>query len=148
MKTKSKTSGFTLIEVMITVAIVAILASIALPSYRNYVIRGKIPEATNQLAAKRVRMEQFFQDSRTYVAAPAGNNDTTSSQYFDFSTLDAGGTDTRTTSTYTLFARGKASMAGFTYSIDQASVRSSTVNGVGGWSGNATCWVTRTGGQC
>lgn len=148
MKTNSKTSGFTLIEVMIAVAIVAILASIALPSYRNYVIRGKIPDATNQLASKRVRMEQFFQDSRTFVGAGAGNADTTSSQYFDFSTVDGGGTDTRTTSTYTLFARGKGSMAGFTYSIDQSSTRASTVTGVNGWRGNTSCWVTRTGGQC
>lgn len=148
MQTKSKTSGFTLIELMITIAIVAVLASIALPSYRNYTIRGRIPDATSQLATKRVRMEQFFQDSRTYEGAPAGNNDTGASQFFDFSTVDGSGNDTRTTSTYTLFARGKASMSGFTYSIDQASSRSSTVTGVGGWTGNASCWVTRTGGQC
>jgi prepilin-type N-terminal cleavage/methylation domain-containing protein len=52
--------GFTLIELMIVVAVVGILTAIAVPSYTNYVIRGKIPEATSQLASKRVQMEQFF----------------------------------------------------------------------------------------
>ena len=67
----NKQSGFTLIELMIVVAIVGILATIAYPSYTDYVIRGRIPDATSGLAAKRVQMEQFFQDNRTYVGAPA-----------------------------------------------------------------------------
>jgi type IV pilus assembly protein PilE len=152
MQFKPKSTGFTLIEVMITVAIVAILASVALPSYRNYTMRGKIPEATTNLAAKRVRMEQFFQDNRTYLptapATNAGNTDTSTSKYFDFSARDAGGAETRNANAYTLYARGKGTMAGFVYSIDQSGAKSSTVTGVSGWSGNASCWVTKQGGQC
>jgi len=144
---KAKSSGFTLIEIMITIVIVAILGAIALPSYRNYTIRGKIPEATANLAAKRVKMEQFFQDNRTYVGATAGNSDSTTSKYFDFSAT-SGGTDSRTTSTYTLYAVGKNAMAGFTYGVDQTNAKSSTVTGVSGWAGNASCWVRTTGGQC
>ena len=147
MNIKSKARGFTLIEVMITVAIVAILASVALPSYRNYVIRGKIPEATAGLSSKRVKMEQFYQDSRTYVGATAGNPDTTSSSNFDFSAVD-GGADSRTLTGYTLYATGKNAMAGFKFQIDQAGVKQSTVTGVSGWSGNNTCWITKQGGQC
>lgn len=148
MKLKSKARGFTLIEVMITVAIVAILASVALPSYRNYVIRGKIPEATGNLGSKRVKMEQFYQDNRTYVPAAAGcTTDSTTSKYFDFTTCN-GGAETRTATGYTLFAVGKDSMAGFTFQIDQAGVKQSTVTGVNGWTGNGSCWVTRQGGQC
>lgn len=144
----SKQTGFTLIEIMVTVAIIALIAGIALPSYQSYVTRGRIPDATTQLAAKRVRMEQFFQDNRTYAGAGAGATDPNSSKYFEFSAIDSGGADTRTTTSYTLFARGKGAMAGFTYGIDQSGTKSSTVTGVSGWSGNATCWVTRTGGQC
>jgi type IV pilus assembly protein PilE len=147
MQMKLKSTGFTLIELMITVAVVAVLASIALPSYRNYVIRGKIPDATANLAAKRVKMEQFFQDNRTYVPTPLGcTTDSTTSKYFDFTTCN-GGADTRTLTGYTLYAVGKNSMAGFTFSIDQTGAKSSTVTGVSGWSGNS-CWVTRQGGQC
>ena len=61
-----KTSGFSLIEVMITVVIVAILSAIAIPSYSDYMVMGKIPEATTGLASKRVQAEQFYQDNLTY----------------------------------------------------------------------------------
>jgi type IV pilus assembly protein PilE len=144
----TRQNGFTLIELMITIAIVAILGAVALPAYNSYITRGRIPEATAGLAAKRVRMEQAFQDNRTYAGAVAGNLDTTSSQFFDFSALDDGGVDTRTVSGYTLFARGKGPMTGFTYSIDQSNLRASTVTGVSGWTGNASCWITKKGGQC
>lgn len=147
MQRASRAAGFTLIEMMITIVIIAILAAVALPSYRTYVTRGRIPDALANLAAKRVRMEQFFQDNRTYVGAPAGNPDAATSQYFDFS-ADGGGGDTRTSSGYVLYARGKGAMAGFTYSVDQSNARSSTVTGVSGWTSNASCWVTRPGGVC
>lgn len=143
-----KHSGFTLIEVMITVVIVAILAAVALPAYNQYVMRGRIPEATSGLAAKRVQMEQWFQDNRSYADAPAGEDDANASQNFDFSAFDDGGADTRTGTGYTLFARGKGAMTGFTYSVNQANRRSTTVTGVADWAGNANCWVTRKGGAC
>ena len=59
--------GFTLIEVMVVVAIVGILAAIALPSYADYVRRSKIIEATAGCPTMRTRMEQYFLDNRTYV---------------------------------------------------------------------------------
>ncbi len=138
MKTQS---GFTLIEVMITVAIVSIISMVALPSYQDYVVRGKIPDATSNLAIKRVQAEQFFQDNRSYVGAPACTADTTSSQYFDFSCTGV------TAAVYTLQAVGKGSMAGFTYTVDQSNAKASTIT-ASGWTGNSTCWVTKKGGTC
>src|SRR5438445_5339063 len=64
-------SGFTLIELMVTVAIIAILAGIAVPSYTSYIVRGKLTEAHSNLLAMRTKMELYFQDNRSYVGACA-----------------------------------------------------------------------------
>lgn len=132
----NKQAGFTLIEVMIVVVIIAVLASIAVPSYNDYLTRGRIPEATSNLSVKRVQVEQWFMDNRTYVGAPACNNDTTN-KYFDFSCAAA-----PTATTYTLQAVGKGTMTGFTYTIDQANTKATTA-APAGWTGNATCWIVR-----
>lgn len=142
MRNKRLSAGFTLIEVMIVVAIVAILATIALPQYTDHVRRGRIAEGVGVLADKRVQMERWYQDNRTFVGSPACANDVVSSPIFTFS-CSAVAADT-----YTLQAAGTGSMAGFTFTVDQANARSSTVTGVTGWAGNATCWVTRRGGVC
>src|SRR5688572_11704387 len=62
----SRFQGFTLMEVMITVAIVGFLASLAYPSYTQYVRRGKIVEALGELTTLRVKLEQYYQDNRNY----------------------------------------------------------------------------------
>lgn len=133
--------GFTLIELMIVVAIVGILAAVAVPAYSDYVVRGKIPDATSNLAVKRVQMEQFFQDNRTYVGAPACNADSAGSQFFDFSC------STQTATGYTLQAVGKGTMAGFTYTVTEANLKATSAVPAG-WSTNASCWVTKKGGLC
>ena len=60
-------AGFTLLEVMITVAIVGILASIALPSYSYFITRSRITEATNALSDMRAQQEKWFMDHRDYT---------------------------------------------------------------------------------
>ena len=61
--------GFTLIELMITVAIIAILSAIAIPQYSEYVMRSRITEATMTLSDQRLKMERFFQDNRSFQPA-------------------------------------------------------------------------------
>lgn len=135
-------SGFTLIEIMIVAAIVAILSSIAIPSYSDYVTRSKIPEATSALAAKRVQMEQYFQDNHTYASAPACNSDTSTSKYFTFSC-----TSEPTATAFELRAVGTSSMSGFTYTVDQSNNKKTTAV-PSGWTTSDSCWVTQKGGSC
>lgn len=133
--------GFTLIELMVVVAIASILSAIALPWYSDYVTQGRIPDATSNLAAKRVQLEQFFQDNQTYLAAPACAADTTASQYFDFSC------PVQSATTFTLQALGKGAMAGFTYTVDQDNTKA-TPAVPAGWTTAANCWITKKGGVC
>lgn len=146
--------GFTLIEVLTAVAIIGILSAIALPAYGNYVIRGKIPDATSNLAAKRVLMEQYFQDNHTYLANGAcafdgpGSPDTLSSKYFTFTCQPA---VTGAGYTYTATGNAPGTMAGFSYTVDQSNNKSSAIVAPANsrWiAASNTCWIINTGGQC
>ena len=63
--------GFTLIELMVVIVVIGILAGIGFPAYQDYVKRGKITEAISSLSDMSVKMEQYFQDNRTYAGACA-----------------------------------------------------------------------------
>jgi type IV pilus assembly protein PilE len=73
---KRAQKGFTLIELMIVIAIVGILAAVAIPIYTDNVRRGKLPEAFTRLSVYATRMEQYYQDNRNYGSgvACASNN--------------------------------------------------------------------------
>lgn len=141
----AKVRGFTLIEVMIVVAIVAILSAVAYPSYTDYVIRGNIPDATSRLAAKQVDLEQFFQDNRTYVGGAGCSADTTP-KYFNFSCANS---DAPSATAYRLSAIGKAGMTGFTFTINQTGAKTTGAVPTG-WTlpSPNNCWVTKKGGVC
>ena len=139
--------GFTLIEVMITIAVIAILAAVALPNYIEYVTRSKLVEAKTNLSDMRTRFEQYFLDNRAYPdgcltyatgAAPAGKIYKPASIknfQIDCENLSA--------STY----RVKATGLGFVFQIDQTNLKQ-TPTVPTGWTTSTVCWVSRKNGDC
>ena len=126
------TKGFTLIELMIVVVVIAILSAVGIPAYTNYVTRGKLIEASSGLSNGRVKMEQFYQDNRTYVGAPCPGNTGRFTIACEFNAAD-----------YTITATGFDNMATFVYTIDETDARTTA----GPW-GSGNCWISRKGDAC
>ena len=143
-----RSTGFTIIEVMITVGIVAILAAVALPAYQDSVTRGKLIDGTVKLGDYRSQLEKWFLDNRDFRSNPPAGNlcgipPPPANPKDPFA---LGSTCTQTT--YTLWADGQVAggMSGFRFEIDQDNARRST--GGSGWTGSGACWALRKNGDC
>ena len=146
-----KAAGFTLIELMITVAIVAILSAIAYPSYRNYVIRGQLVDATNGLSAMRANMERYYQDNRTYLATGTASPPCLTTSVVGSFQLSCTVTATPAPG-YSLQAvggvNGNNNTKAFTFTVDNLNNMATSVAAPApsGWASCTTGWVTKPGG--
>lgn len=133
--------GFTLVELLIVVAIVGILASIAVPGYQDYVRRAQVQEAIANLADLRTRLEQYYQDNRSY-AGTSGTCGVSMPTGLDLRFSYSCGIGNAGQS-YLLTATGAGLVRGLIYSVDQQGTRQTSCNAcVWNFSLSQT-WVTR-----
>jgi len=147
-----RTQGFTLVELMVVVAIIAILAAIAVPQYSDYVTRSKFAEAHAALGDARVKLEQRFMDNRAYAGGTApwacGSVAPTAadSKYFTYSC-------TGSATAYTITATGVTTqgLSGIEFTINESNTKATTVTAStpmanAGYASNAGCWITKKTG--
>ena len=140
-----KQTGFTLIEIMIVVAIIGVLAAIAVPQYTDYITRGALVEAHTGLHDFRVRMEQHYQDNRSYAGAGLGGCGATApanASHFGYACALGAGNQA-----YTATATGTGRAAGFTFTITETNARATTA-AKAGWEATTmptTCFLVRKG---
>jgi len=155
--------GFTLIELMITIAVIAVLSAIALPAYTDYVTRSKLAEAYAHLADLRVKMEQSYLDNRRYSSnagggtcgIPGGNTPTVQgTKYFDFTCLSSN-PNAAGDQEYVLTASGRAveNLGGISFTINHGNTKATTVTAASamsdkGYASNAGCWIRKKPSQC
>lgn len=137
----NKFKGFTLVELMVTVAVIGILSAIAIPSYQTYVQQSKAMEASSVLSDLRIKMEIWYQDNKTYVGGSCAPSSAADAVYFSYSC-----TTGPTATTYTITATGNAAagMSDYSYSIDQSNIKTSKTP----TRTSSSCWVVKDSDPC
>lgn len=136
----AKSRGFTLIEVMVVVAIVAILAAIAIPSYQEHLRKGRRAEAQAFLTQVAQRQQQYLMDARTYAlggGAITALNLTPPTSVSNFYTITVSPDAPTQPPSFTVFAAPKAGTAQATdgtLSINEQGAKTRDVGGTDkGW---------------
>lgn len=141
-----RSRGFTLIELVIAMAVIALLAAVAFPSYTAHVRRGKIAVALGELSAVRVKLEQYYQDNRSYgTTASTCPVPMPTAPGFAFSCAWGG---TSSAQSFLVTASGDAAqgMGGYSYTVNETD-QQKTVQ-FDGATVNAACWMQKQGQAC
>lgn len=141
----SSPQGFSLIELMIALAIAAIIAAVAIPGYRDHMLRARIPDATSTLSELAMRLEQSYQDNQAYGDTKGCAITMPTDEFFDFEcSADNSG------QSFLLKASGKSTgaMSDFVFTLEQNG-NAMTAKLPATW-GKApfNCWITKQSSTC
>ena len=133
---KKQYAGFTLIELMVTVAIIAILATVALPSYQNHVMRANRSAAASFLMEMANMQERYYLDARAYAADMSALGASTPAELSDRYTITTVGNNAATPPSYSVSAAPKGAQ-----SSDSCGTLTLNNKGEKGHASGATrCW--------
>lgn len=134
MKTNSS-GGFTLIELMVVVVIMAILVAVAIPNYASYVLKGKLTEGQTLLADLQLREEQYYADNRAYAD---GMTPRAAGKYFTTTSCAT------SSANQSYICTARMTSPSYSYTINDGGSKTTTKPD----GSTATCWLTSDTGSC
>lgn len=141
----SSSQGFSLTELMIALAIAAIIAAVAVPGYRDHMLRAHIPEATSTLSALAMRLEQHYQDNQAYGDTNGCAITMPTDEFFTFECAANDGGQS-----FLLKASGKSAgaMADFVFTLDQNGNAMTTQLPAAWGDAPFDCWINKRSSTC
>ena len=137
--------GFSLIELMIVLAIGVIIAAITVPAYNDHMLRARIPQATSTLASLAMRLEQNYQDNHEYGDSSVCSIAMPDDEFFTFNCVAK---NSGQSFLLTAIGKGAGDISEFTFTLDQNGNAKTTQLPASWGKAPADCWIAKRGATC